>query len=215
MTYEIPAKTDEDYDVVGLPRDENKHFWIKEDEFNYQYSRILNIFIVISGLIFSTQHFFFFSKGVNIYTYVIVSCIHALITIYFIFYFFQMIYTLNCYFVAVLIFFRKKFNYISKQLEHFPRESAKFNNRELSRLIYDFNYVYLELINLNNYFKKLSGVNLMHFFLSITCAIFIFLLNENVSIQIMGFTMCFFMNVAVLFFPSQYSNFVKREVSFF
>ena len=213
MTYEIPARTDEDYNVIGLSQDENKKFWLKEDEFNYQYNRLYNIFLVLVCLILNSQLFFLIYEDVNIYTYVIVAIIHIIHASYFFFVMFHIIYTMNVFYITILIFFCKKFNHISKQVEQFQNEKVKFNNQKLSRFIYDFDYVYLELIHLNSYFRYLAGINLIHYFLLAVFATFIFLFNENRSIQIVGYTMLIFLYILALYFPSQYSSFVNTQVS--
>ena len=212
MTYELPAKSDEDYNVIGLSQDENKKFWLNEVDFNYQYNRVFNSFTVMACLALNSQLLYMFFDVIDIYTYVIVSIVHFIHASFFIYAIFHMIYTLNVFFITIMNFFRKKFNYISKQLEHIQHEKVELNNPKLSRLIYDFNYVYLELIHQNNYFKHLSGINFLHYSVSAVIASFIFMLNENLSMQIVGYTMLIFLYILVLYFPYQYSNFVITQV---
>ena len=214
MTYEIPAiTTEQDYNVIGLSQEENKKFWLKEDEFNYRYNRLFNMFVVSASLIFNTQHFFIIYEGINIYTYIIVSTIHSLHTASHIFLFFKMIYTLNIFVVTILIFFRVKFGYIAKQLDQLQHEKVKINNRKLGRLIYDFNYVYLELSKLNSYFKYLSGLDLIHYLLIAVNSSFVFLLVENLAIRFAGYVVLIILYILVLFFPFQFSGFVITQVS--
>ena len=163
-------------------------------------------------LAFNSQLLYMFFDGIDIYTYVIVSIAHFIHASFFIYAIFHMIYTLNVFFITIMNFFRKKFNYISKQLEHIQHEKVELNNPKLSRLIYDFNYVYLELIHQNNYFKHLSGINFLHYSVSAVFGSFIFMLNENLGMQVIGYTMLILLYILVLYFPSQYSNFVITQV---
>ena len=108
MTYEIPARTDEDYNVVGLSLEENKKFWLKEDEFNYQYNRLYKVLMITTSLILNSQHFFLIYEGVDVYAYVILTIIHIIHDSYFIFLIFHMIYTLNVFFITILLFYSQK-----------------------------------------------------------------------------------------------------------
>ena len=58
LSYEIPAKTDRDYQGFGLSAAKNKGFWEAEDDFNVRFSRILNCSMFISCFIFPVQLFF-------------------------------------------------------------------------------------------------------------------------------------------------------------
>ena len=213
MTYEISARTDEDYKVVGLPLEENKKFWLKEDELSYQYNRLYKCFVVFASVTLNSQFFLLIYEGIDVYTYIIFAIIHIIHGFYYFFVIFHMIYTLNVFFITILIYIRKKFNHISKQLEHLQKdEKVKINNKKLSRLIYDFNYVYLELMHLNSYFKYLSGTNLINYSLVSVFATFVFLFNDNIGIQISGYTLLMVLYILALFFPSQYSSFVNTQV---
>ena len=214
ITYEIPAKNDEDYNVIGLSKDENKQFWLKEDELNHRYNRLFNIYVVATCLIFNNQLLFIIYEGIDVYTYVIVTIIHYIHASYYMYLIFHMIYTLNFFYITILNIFRKKFNYISRQLEHLQDKKVKLNNQKLNELIYDFNYVYLELINLNDYFKNLPGICFVHYFVCCIPASFIFMLNENLSVQFVGYIMLIILYILVFYFPSQYSSFLIAQISF-
>ena len=58
ISYELPAATDRDYQVVGLSREKNKNFWLAEDAFNARYNRIMNVSLLVSCVVFSMQLFF-------------------------------------------------------------------------------------------------------------------------------------------------------------
>lgn len=48
VTYEIPAKSDNDYRTVGLTRQENKQYWLKEDRINFYWFKLINYSLIFS-----------------------------------------------------------------------------------------------------------------------------------------------------------------------
>lgn len=55
---ELPAKSKQDYEVVGLSREENQQFWLKEQAFMARYYRIMRLSFSASYVIFNVQLFF-------------------------------------------------------------------------------------------------------------------------------------------------------------
>lgn len=59
MSYEIPAKSIADYEVIGLSREENKKFWTIEDKLNRRYLYgVVNGCLVVIAFVFDSQLFF-------------------------------------------------------------------------------------------------------------------------------------------------------------
>ena len=42
ISYEIPAKCDHDYRTVGLSKEENKKFWLQENQLNFYWFKLVN-----------------------------------------------------------------------------------------------------------------------------------------------------------------------------
>lgn len=59
MTYEIPAKNDEDYRVIGLSREKNKAFWLKEDALNAHYGLLRHFPFAGCAIVLVMQLFFY------------------------------------------------------------------------------------------------------------------------------------------------------------
>ena len=67
-------------------------------------------------------------------------------------------YTLNVFYIEIIVFLSKKLGYIAKQIENANSSKSKLiNNRKLTGLIVDYNRVLLELIEMNNFFKVSSA----------------------------------------------------------
>ena len=212
MSYEIPAKNENDYKVIGLSQNMNKDFWSNEDAFNHRYNRLLVILSLIIALMFSFQ-LFFHRYNVNIYIFVIVTIIHQIhgwICFYLIF---HILYTFNLFFVTMLSFFSLKFGYITEMIERLTSESNDIN-QDLSQLIYEFNYVYFELIQINAYFKYLTGFNLIYYFLVAVLATFAFVYTD-VNIKIVGYLVLCLLFIIVLYLPFQWANKVTTQVGLF
>ena len=212
MTYETPVKNEDDYNVIGLSQDMNKDFWSKEDAFNHQYNRVLGISSFIANIVFGVQTFLN-SYDVHMYTFVIVSTVHAIHSWIFIYLMFHIMYTFNIFFLTMLNFFSLKFGYITEMVERLTRQSNSIN-QDLSQLIYEFNYVYFELIQINMYFKYLSGFNLIYFFLIAVLATFAFVYMD-LNIKITGYLVLSLFFIIILYLPFQWANKVTAQVSLF
>ena len=212
MTYEIPAKNEDDYKVIGLSQNMNKDFWSKEDAFNHRFNRVLSIFSIVVSLVFSVQ-LFIYPYDVHIYIFVAVSIIHTIHAWIFIHIMFHIMNTFNIFFLTMLNFFSLKFDYITEMIERLTRESNNIN-QDLSQLIYEFNYVYFELIQIKMYFKYLTGFNLIHYFLVAVLATFAFI-YVDLNVKIAGYLVLILLFIIVLYLPFQLSNKVTTQVSLF
>ena len=77
MTYEIPAKSDRDYQVIGLSWAENKQFWLKEKSENALWYRSMNYVLLVTNCIFSLQYTFV-NFDVDFWFFLTVQTLHAL-----------------------------------------------------------------------------------------------------------------------------------------
>lgn len=154
ITFEIPAKKDEDYKVVGLSRTENKRFWAAEDEFNRRFSKTLNFILFVWCFIFPTQIFFVKYEIDSMLIYVLAQTVNFIYTALIIWFFLGLIYSLNVFYIEIVMFCGKKVDHISKQIERMNVSKTKLvDNRKLSRLIVEYNRVLFELIQMNKFFK--------------------------------------------------------------
>ena len=78
MSYEIPAKNEDDYKVIGLSKKKNKDYWLKEDRFCYIHSIVYNINILVTCLAFNLP-IIFIKIELNSYVYVILILINMII----------------------------------------------------------------------------------------------------------------------------------------
>lgn len=76
ITYEVPAKSESDYQVAGLSKEANKRFWLDEDRFNAIWYRVLNYSLVIFSCVINVQHFFVRFESVHIVTYIFFTTIN-------------------------------------------------------------------------------------------------------------------------------------------
>lgn len=134
LTYEIPAKSERDYRVAGLPTEENKSFWMAEDRFNALFYRAANVFLTFACSLVVAQ-FFLVQFDVQLWIYLLVQIVHLVYTNFYIWMFIHLIYTGNVFFLGVVKFFAKKFSHISKRVRRLAMRTKKVDNRKLARLI--------------------------------------------------------------------------------
>lgn len=77
ITYEIPAKSDRDYRVIGLSRAQNKKFWTEEKRTNARWYRSMNYVLGLAYCIFNVQYTFV-SFDVDLWIFVGAQILHAL-----------------------------------------------------------------------------------------------------------------------------------------
>ena len=160
LTQEIPAKSDRDYKVAGLSRAENKRFWLTEDLVFYYFHRVLGVFLVLFVVMVESL-FFIIDFDVHWTSYVFFQTMHIAHASYMAYWFLQSLYTINLSYMIVMLFFVKRFRFVSK---HLRRMKKPINNRKQSRLICDHNRIETELLEMNEFFKNFLGANLVHFF---------------------------------------------------
>lgn len=177
-TYEIPAKNKDDYKVVGLSAKENKRFWDDEDKFNIQYNKIVKLFIIFVAIVFNFP-LFLNTYGFEPHIYLPFMFLNFLHNGYYVYAFFEMVYFNIFFFLTILKFYSKKYDYITNKINELKRKNKISNNQKLSRLIFDFNLIYLEIAKINDLFKNFIGINLFYYFILSTLASFISILVDN------------------------------------
>ena len=58
LTHELPENSENDFKVAGLSQEENKKFWLMENNLNQIWYRLLSWYIVLIGFTYSSQLFF-------------------------------------------------------------------------------------------------------------------------------------------------------------
>lgn len=164
MTFEVPAKSDDDYEVIGLPKERNRKFWEMEQRINYVWYRVINVFLAFAVVVFNAQ-FFFVIFDVNIYVYILVEGLQMLHTSVIIFGFLHAVYTVNLFAIEIMYFMKQKFHHVFRQMEELNNSKDKrIDNRSLARLIFEFSSVQLEMAEMNNFFKLFNLINMVHYF---------------------------------------------------
>ena len=213
MTYEIPARSEKDWSVVGLSRKENKRFWQIENKVNHYWYRGINFTLLVGCFIFSVQFFMVSFHQVDWTTYVLFQVVNISHFCFFLFRFLHIVYTVNLMLVAVIRFLSKKFNYIRKKIVALGRSRKEVNNRKLFRLLRDYNFVHVELEEMNCFFRQYVGYNTVHFFILGILSSFSCLFGDlRMAVAIMMIIVA--MYVCIIYFPFQQANRVPVEVRF-
>ena len=100
----------------------------------------------------------------NLYVYIVVQTVHIIHTASFLWFALMGVYTVNVYYCVILLFFTKKFQFLTKRIKklNFPESKAiddrkvkskGIDNRKLSRLIIEHNRVLFEVSEMNELFK--------------------------------------------------------------
>ena len=90
----------------------------------------------------------------DLLTYIIAQTVNVLHTAWFVWLYLGGVYTVNVFYCIIIFFFIQRFRYLSKQLKILNASNTKLvDNRKLSRLIYEYNRVLFELMEMNQLFK--------------------------------------------------------------
>lgn len=218
LSDEIPN----DRPLVGISEEENSSFWDAEKQFNFYYNRSLYLLLIGSYVTVNMQ-IFLVDYEVDTRTYLIVQCVHSVHHFFFIRAYFTIFYTPNFFHLGMLRFFTKKFDYIRQQaigLQDDTRKKRKKKTKKLEdneydqrlgELIHDFNTVYLELIQINNYFKYLSGINLFHFGFLTVIVTFVTQFSD-LRLQILFYVVIYSMYILIFGLPFKLASGVLIEV---
>lgn len=171
MTDSITLKNENEFKIVGISKRENKKFWLKQNNLMFKFSKGIKIYLVfllisfllpISFMRYNSPIYIFLPNLVILFFHYGLYIIHIItMQLYFNLFIFQIIYFLT-YKFDKLILKLKKLNQLKIKQSNY--------NLKLNRLIFEFNYVYLESRKINILFKKFIGLNYFHVFgYEVTC----------------------------------------------
>lgn len=205
LSREIPA---EDFRVVGLCEKENTAFWTAADQFNVQFNRALNVIILFTFLMLNAQ-IFLIRYEIDLATYLLVQTLHSVHHYLFLYAFFHIVTTMNVFYLTILAFFNTKFRSIGRRISKLERMSP-INNRDLHRLIFEFNRVFLESMKINDYFKLLFGHNLVGFFaMTVICSFVLLYIELRLKFL---YSVIVLMYIIIFGFPFQFASSVLAQV---
>ena len=201
------------YEVVGLSKKEHENFWIKENEFFKKYLKCLKLLVLATCIILNAQLFLIFklNKSLSIYTLILVYSMHILTNSFCFRNILHMYYTINILFLTLLNFLNKKLNYLTVKIEKL-KNKKRIDNQNLSKLIHDFNFVYLEIVQTNEYFSPIIGVNFIHYVLLAIFATFSISATDEIMLQIVLYLVIMFLYVLVIYLCSNWSNSVSEKM---
>ena len=201
------------YEIVGLSTKEHEKFWIKENEFFKKYLKFFNWLVLVACIIYNAQLFLvnYLNKSVSIYTEILVYSIHILINSFCFRNLLQIYYTINILFLTLLNFLNKKFNYLTVKIEKL-KNKKQIDNRKLSKLIHDFNFVYLEMVKTNEYFSPIIGVNFTHYVLLAIFTTFSISATDEIILQIPVYFVLMCLYVLIIYLCSNWSNSVSEKI---
>ena len=161
LTLELPVKPkDCDYKAFGFSKAKNKQFWAAEDEFNYKWNSAMNGLLFVFSFVVAILLFLAPYEGPIDIKYLLLQTIHS-VHIHLVFFtFLNSIYSLNLFYNQVLSFFAKKFSYILRRVQHLQPPN-QIDQRKLIKLIYQYQVVQFELIEMNAFFSSFVGVGLI------------------------------------------------------
>lgn len=191
MNNEIKGGNGKKINVIGLPVEENDKFWKNEDKFNYLYNRCYNVFLFISINLLNTQLITLNHSNFSTFTYIALIILHSLHHSFFWYFYFHCVNTLNIFFITTLIFIHKKFKFMTKTLQDFAYETSKIDNKKLNSFIRQWNFLNLETVSINGYFKSIVACNFINFSAIAIVGLFA-TLSADIKIQLVIFYLEFF-----------------------
>lgn len=152
LTGEIPIKSDPDYG----------HWSKGEDRINRILYRLANCVFLLFSIILSGLLFVVRFEKVDFWFYWFMQTINVLHVTYFCISFYHSIEMVNVLFVSVMKILTKKFLRIAARA--IQCNVSRRVNRRLFMLLVEQNRVSLELLEMNAFFCRFVGVNLVHLF---------------------------------------------------
>ena len=171
--YILPPKDEEHHQYVGLSKTKTKKFWKEENDFNLKLDKLLNVCSIGSGLLLST--FNFNTKfDIGLYDYLVFATLHSLHNSLYVNVALSEFGNSNIFTISVFKFFRKRYEAVRLKIE--KALGKRVNNRKLKRMLNDFNYITMELGQINKYWSRYVG----WYFLTIlvSCVVFGYLVFE-------------------------------------
>ena len=152
--YVVQPKDGQPHRYVGLSKEENGRFWREENDFNQKVDKILNVCSLVSGLLLAT--FSFNTKfEIGIFEYLLFSTLHSIHITLYIGILMSEYGNLNIFIISAFRFFRKRYEAINRKIEKLQRKKTR--NGKLKRILADFNYVTMELCQINKYLSHFVG----------------------------------------------------------
>lgn len=214
MSNEIPPQEERIGRVAGFSRRENSNFWMKEQNFNYYWYRVVSCLTLLLSPGFTVQ-LFMLHFDVNPLTYILVQAFNVFHCVYVVFHFFHSLYTTQLFCLQIIHFFCLKFKCIVSRLRYLNASgNSKLKNRRLARLIHQYNRVQLELIEANNFFKNFLGVNaVVFFFYALLMMFLVIFIDWTLRLAILSTLLGLSLTTIVV--PFAFSNWLLIDVCWF
>lgn len=138
---------------------------MKEKKLNYIINKSLNIFTSLIFVAFAIPILLHDKYEYNPQIYIPILTLHIIQFKIYVDFILGLQNYLNIFFLEILHFFSMKFDCLNQRIKKLESRSDKFENKKLSKLIFEFNQVYLECLKINDLFKHFIGFNFVFFFL--------------------------------------------------
>ena len=116
--------------------------------------KILNVCSFVSGFLLST--FYFNTKfELDIFQYLLFASLHSIHIALYIDILMSEYGNLNIFIISTFRFFRRRYETIDRKIEKLLKK--KTSNGKLKRILADFNYITMELCQINKYWSRFVG----------------------------------------------------------
>ena len=159
----ISGELPNESNVVGLRREEHLKFCKKERNFNFFWYRVVSCFTLGLCLMFCIP-LLLLPFETSWCSYILVQAFNIFHLTFSIFYFLHSVYTTNIFVLQTIHLFSLKFKFIGRHLASLGA-TKKINNGRVARLIFEFNRIQLELLEVNTFFKNFLGWFYLNLFL--------------------------------------------------
>lgn len=129
-----------------------RQFWLAEDRFNKIFNWALIGFFCTGYAAFSSTYFSIRFE-VNFILFVLVQTIHAIYSSLWMYLCFASICNLMLFYLECIRFFALRFRQIAELVERMNRAKRKPKNRKLLKVLWRYNRVHLEMIEMNDFFR--------------------------------------------------------------
>ena len=210
MTYEVPAKNEDDYKVIGLSKKENKNYWMKDNEFSHIYNRIFQINLIIISILLNMP-ILFINIELNSFIYTAYILFFLIYNSFALYTLFHSILTLSFFYISMINFFILKYDYIKRKLLLIVRDKHRLDNRKLTKLIKSFNFVNFELLQIDEYFNSMVGINIVfYFFIAIVVTFSSFSVDIKLKFALISLITIGY--ILIVFIPFRLANNVSNQI---
>ena len=162
LSLEMPVRQEQDYEVPALSREENKTFWLAEQQFNLNCFRLIYSALFVANLLFNAMLFVVHFET-NLYSYIFFQGLNIALNTSVVFTFLPSIYLVSLFGLNLMRFFAKRFRHLQKRIDRLSAATKQVNNPKLTKLIHEHHCVYHDLIEMNEFFRDFVGVNFICF----------------------------------------------------